>query len=426
MMKASIVEESGSKVKLQIEIELKGTMLDMEYSIQQGVNELGNLATTKALKKFDTDGTNIKIGEITLTSKGQVSQTYQTPYGEVPVDRHLYQSSSGGQTFCPLEKDGRIILTSTPKFAKIVSSKYVEQGATKVERDLSENNSRVISRSYIKNLGDFVGALAQSKEEKWEYELPHLEKKVSTISISVDGTCMLLCDEGWREAMTGAISLYDIEGKRLHTIYSGATPEYGKAKFKERFDREVMRLKVKYGEVLYIGLADGAKDNWPYLKEHTDMQVIDFWHASEYVVKASNAIYPRKKDKAICEEWVERNLHNLKHENGGAKKLIKEMEEKAKDVKMETRKEKLESSIRYFKNNYTRMNYSNCVKENLPIGSGVCEAACKTLIKERLCSSGMRWKEDGASAIITLRAIHMTGNRWGQFWEKIDQYGIAA
>ena len=156
------------------------------------------------------------------------------------------------------------------------------------------------------------------------------------------------------------------------------------------------------------------------------MQVIDFWHASEYVVKASNAIYPRKKDKAICEEWVETNLHNLKHEDVGAKKLIKEMEEKAKDVKVETRKEKVESSIRYFKNNYTRMNYSYCVNENLPIGSGVCEAACKTLIKERLCSSGMRWKEDGASAIITLRAIHMTGNRWGQFWEKIDQYGIAA
>ena len=93
---------------------------------------------------------------------------------------------------------------------------------------------------------------------------------------------------------------------------------------------------------------------------------------------------------------------------------------------MKTRKEKLESSISYFKNNYTRMDYSNCVDNNLPIGSGVCEAACKTLIKQRLCSSGMRWKENGASAVITLRAIHMTGNRWGQFWEKIDQYGIAA
>ncbi len=50
----------------------------MENTIQQGVNKLGNLATEKVLEKFDTDGTNIKLGEITLTSKGQVSQTYQT------------------------------------------------------------------------------------------------------------------------------------------------------------------------------------------------------------------------------------------------------------------------------------------------------------------------------------------------------------
>ena len=107
-MIATIVEESGTKVKLQIEIDLKGTMLEMEGAIQEGINELGNLATGKALKKFDTDGTNIRIGEITLTSKGEVSQTYQTPYGDVAVDRHLYQSSRGGQTYCPLEKEGRI------------------------------------------------------------------------------------------------------------------------------------------------------------------------------------------------------------------------------------------------------------------------------------------------------------------------------
>ena len=190
---------------------------------------------------------------------------------------------------------------------------------------------------------------------------------------------MLLCDDGWREAMTGAISLYDSEGERLHTIYSGATPEYGKEKFKERFDREVMRLKDKYAGVLYMGIADGAKDNWPYLEKYTDTQVIDFWHVSEYVAKASNAIYPRKKENEIREEWLETNLHDLKHEDGGALKLLHEMEERLEGVKMETRKEKLRSSIRYFKDNYMRMDYSDCVNKNLPIGSGVCEAACKIL-----------------------------------------------
>lgn len=40
-----------------------------------------------------------------------------------------------------------------------------------------------------------------------------------------------------------------------------------------------------------------------------------------------------------------------------------------------------------------------------PIGSGVTEAACKTLVKQRLCRAGMRWTEDGAQTILSLRAL---------------------
>ena len=61
--------------------------------------------------------------------------------------------------------------------------------------------------------------------------------------------------------------------------------------------------------------------------------------------------------------------------------------------------------------------------KNIPIGPGVTEAACKTLIKQRLCNSGMRWKEKGAAAVISLRSMTQTDCRWDQFWGKIDQYG---
>ena len=54
---------------------------------------------------------------------------------------------------------------------------------------------------------------------------------METISISLDGTCILMVKEGYREAMAGAISLYNKAGDRLHSIYIGASPEYGKEKF---------------------------------------------------------------------------------------------------------------------------------------------------------------------------------------------------
>ena len=67
--------------------------------------------------------------------------------------------------------------------------------------------------------------------------MPELEADVKTIGISIDGTCLLTCQDGWREAMVGTISLYDQAGERLHTTYIGATPEYGKKTFFKRMER---------------------------------------------------------------------------------------------------------------------------------------------------------------------------------------------
>ena len=92
----------------------------------------------------------------------------------------------------------------------------------------------------------------------------------------------------------------------------------------------------------------------------------------------------------------------------------------------ENNQKSLESAITYFRNNNTksRMKYTESVALNHVIGSGVTEAACKTIVKQRLCKSGMRWKERGAAIILSLRTlVHSTG-RWEQFWKKVNQYGF--
>ena len=55
--------------------------------------------------------------------------------------------------------------------------------------------------------------------------------------------------------MVGTVSLYDALGERQHTIYIGATPEYGKAIFLERLEREIQRTKARYPQATYIGIA---------------------------------------------------------------------------------------------------------------------------------------------------------------------------
>jgi hypothetical protein len=235
---------------------------------------------------------------------------------------------------------------------------------------------------------------------------------------------MLMQEEGWREALCGSIAFYDDQGERLHTIYCSATPEYGKEKFTEKFAREIERVKQKFPEVLYIGLADGAKENWTFLRKYTKRLLLDFYHAREYISKAASALFGR--DQINRKIWEDQFSHDLKHKPDTAARLIKERERQRGNLDKKNfieRDEEIRQVITYYKNHKNKMSYARHRKENLPIGSGVTEAACKTLIKQRMCISGSRWKEEGASCVLALRTLKLTTGRWPQFWSYVMRHG---
>ena len=107
-----------------------------EEIIQSALNAAGQLATAELLKTFDTDGSAIEICGLRLTSKGKVLKEYETPYEKIGIERHVYQNDNGGNTFCPLDKEARIIGTSTPRLAKIISNKYSRNSVDEVQDDL--------------------------------------------------------------------------------------------------------------------------------------------------------------------------------------------------------------------------------------------------------------------------------------------------
>ncbi len=422
-MPAAIVARSEAAFTIQIEIPYNSSMLDFEEAIQKALNEAGVLATAEALGRFDADGSPIRVGDTKLTSKGKLKKEYQTPYGVAPVERHVYQSSRGGRTYCPLDRNARIVISSTPRFAKMVSHKYAEFGSARVINDLAENHGRRVARCFVQDVTDAVSAVALAKEEDWEYTLPEPEEPTSTITIGIDGTCLLMCEDGWRETMVGTIGFYDDKGGRQHTIYLGATPEYGKATFLGRMEREIARVKAAHPQARYVGLADGAKGNWEFLGRHTEVQVIDFWHAAEYLSGAGDALFAA--EPGAKGPWLKSGCHRLKHETGAAGQLIRDLKRLAAAKGVSPDQEDVAAAITYFTNQSRagRMEYAGLVGSHIPIGSGVTEAACKVLVKQRLCGSGMKWKEPGAAAVLSLRCLTYTTGRWAQFWRKIDQYG---
>jgi hypothetical protein len=423
-MSATIVARTESSFTVQVEIPYGSSMLDFEQAIQDRLNQAGVVATREALQRSDTDGSPITLGPVKFTSKGPLPKEYQTPDGVATVSRHVYQSSHGGKTYCPLDRDARIVTSSTPRFAKMIAHKYAEVGSGRVLIDLEENHGRKVARSFIQNVADAVATVALAKEESWDYALPEMEHPVSTIALGLDGTCLLMCEDGWRETMVGTIGFFDKAGERQHTIYMAATPEYGKATFLGRLESELARVKAKHPEAHYVGIADGAKGNWEFLAEHTEAQVVDFWHAAEYLGKAAAVLY--RGHPATREAWMEESCHTLKHEPGGAEAVLKRLRSQARVRPWAKGDEDVQRAITYFANQSKagRMDYASRVAANEPIGSGVTEAACKVLVKQRLCGSGMKWKEPGAAAVLSVRCLTYTTERWSQFWSKIDRNGF--
>lgn len=422
MSKVKLVKHNKSGFSIQIDFEYNKSMLVAEEKILNALNEAGVMATGEILSQFDTDGAVIKIGNQIFTTKGQYEKNYQTPYGESRVLRHVYQSHSGGKTYCPLEQDARIVVTSTPRFAKIVSSKYSCSSTEYVKQDLSGNHGRPVNRKTLQTISEAVGAVALAKEVSWEY-LPNPKdfEEVATLSFGLDGTCMQMRKDGWREAMAGTISLYNDEGDRLHTTYLAAAPEYGKKAFLEKLEESINKTKDLFPSGRSIGLADGARDNWIFLDQFTDYQVIDFYHVTEYLGRYSRAVFGNIGEQ---KKWLKDACHNLKNKHGAATRLLHEIEEEAEFKHKKKDQEIINKALTYFKNNVEKMKYKKMRDMNAPIGSGVTEAACKVIVKERMCKAGMRWKDEGAQVVLKLRTMNQTKGHWDYFWNKVDQVGF--
>ena len=89
----------------------------------------------------------------------------------------------------------------------------------------------------------------------------------------------------------------------------------------------------------------------------------------------------------------------------------------------QTAQEGLAKAATYLTKHHEQMKDAQRRKDNKPIGSGETEAACKTLVKMRLCRGGATWKEEGAAMVLSLRSLVYTEDRWQQFWSKVDRYG---
>ncbi len=271
-------------------------------------------------------------------------------------------------------------------------------------------------------------ALAQAGKDPLPAEA--VKASSATLLVEVDGTMVHEVDGQWHEAKSGLAAPLGPE-LREDKETGRQTLAMGKPSYCVGFESADLFWYRVYVEAcrrglgtalvrLVVVLGDGAEWIWHYAAAFLAVagvkviEIVDIYHAFKHLEEVAAAVFGQGTDAA--KEWVGPLKPRL--EAAGATPILTALA--ALNPEEAKASEEVRRAIGYFTDNAARMDYPRFVGLKLPIGSGAVESSCRTVIQEREKGAGMRWTEQGAQAVASLRAVYKSG-RWKEFWQAHPQ-----
>lgn len=409
------------------------------------------LAGYKAfLESFEDDRNSLIHNDRSFRYTRVSQKKYLTLFGELNLGRRIYYSEDTKESHIPLESHwGMVDEYMTPEVRESVLFSCAHITPEESSTLLSKCSLFCPSPTAIKHVVSETGRLIESEREKFNNLIRQQEDipaETKAVAVSLDGVNVLLNEPGirkgkkpqrpqigeqandktsYRNAMVGSISFYAKKKKgekhpvRLGSRYTARMPEFKFTTFKEDYEAEVSdtfsNLPAGTKKILLI---DGHHSIRGYVDGHplySDCEhLIDFYHCVEHVSKASEAIFG--KSSTAGKRWYWKWYRKLLKTTDGANEVFRSMKYYYQKIP-KSRRKLLLSEISYFKRHRHKMNYAYFVKRKMPIGTGPVEAACKSIVKQRLCRSGMRWSRTGGQNVLHLRT-YVKSNRWDAFWNE--------
>jgi hypothetical protein len=173
-------------------------------------------------------------------------------------------------------------------------------------------------------------------------------------------------------------------------------------------------------EVVVLG--DGAHWIWELAAEHFPgaVQIVDLWHAKQHVWNVAHAVFGR--GMATGAAWAENACTCLVQ--GQITALVAAIQALPPVAPPPGQRRSVpEVEADYFARNAERMCYPRFRAQGMQVGSGIAEAACKTVVSTRAKRTGMRWTPEGLDALLALRTA-VLNETYDAFWQ--TQVGVLA
>ena len=429
---AASIDQALREFKRQIETELQklegddvdpATFKTFESRLFDSLGELGRAGVAAALAHADVNSNVVDDGGQRAYFKYRGPQEYETFLGKVTVERNVFQAN-GQRTVCPLERNAGILHHHlTPMAAEFVAYSTSHMVPSELAEFCRRWQFLRPCSTTIKKAAAGVGGLAEILQVSYERKIRAQEASVPEgtrlVQFSRDGTMVHVRGEGWKQVEVGTVAFYDDGGNRLGTRNLAQMPDDGEGGFVAKFDREVEQIHENLpSDIRVVCIADGALSYWKYFEDHPRLaeafHIADFWHAAEHLQRAADALFCDEDERT---RWVKKYRTKLELSMGGVDSLIASIRYYRTKLspRSTARREDVRKALRYFMRNREKMAYAVCRAAGLPIGSGVMEAGCKTVVGNRLERAGMRWSREGAQLILNLRTLVLS-RRWDYFW----------
>ena len=282
---------------------------------------------------------------------------------------------------------------------------------------------------------------AQAKRARSQPQEPQPTKEIERLYIELDGVLARMRrgsvsmekeelqrkGDVYREIKAGAVFRAE-RGPKRSELAPGVyvdTPGQDSVRYVARrtakggFDWLLYQLALQCGleqaeQVVVVG--DGAPWIWNLAAEHFPgaVQIVDLYHAKAHVWEVAHAVFGR--GTAVGTLWATHACSLL--EQGQSEALVSAIQV-LPPIPPEPGQARSspERAVDYFTTHAARMRYPVFRAQGMHVGSGIAEAACKTIVSTRAKRSGMRWTPDGLDALLPLRTSVLNG-AYDSLWEQ--------